>query len=265
MNNLIYEYEGHGITFQKGDSVMVNATEMAKSFGKQPKDWLKGKQSEEYLDALLKGRNIRLTDFVRVTKGGRNPGTWFHKDIALEFARWLSPAFSIWCNDRIMELMEHGFTATPSTLEEMLANPDLVIGLATQLKKERDENKLLEARNRDMAPKAMFMDRVMDTEKYLDMGQTAKVLGLPYGRNTLFKKLRDKGVLFKDKNEPKQTYIDRKYFLLKERLLTVGGKDVAVVKVLVTQKGLKWLAGELWAELGSVAMSGAALLEIDTH
>jgi hypothetical protein len=28
-----------------------------------------------------------------------------HEDVALEFARWLSPAFAIWCNDRIKEIL----------------------------------------------------------------------------------------------------------------------------------------------------------------
>ena len=63
-----------------------------------------------------------------------------HEDVAMEFARWLSPKFAIWCNDRIKELMQVGFTATPATLEAMIANPDLIIGMATQLKQLRAEN-----------------------------------------------------------------------------------------------------------------------------
>lgn len=38
--NQIFQYNGSPITFQKGDSVMVNATEMAKPFGKLVGDWL---------------------------------------------------------------------------------------------------------------------------------------------------------------------------------------------------------------------------------
>lgn len=56
-------------------------------------------------------RNSTTADLVRVTKGGNdknNQGTWMHEDVALEFARWLSPAFAIWCNDRIKELLTTG-------------------------------------------------------------------------------------------------------------------------------------------------------------
>ena len=71
-----------------------------------------------------------------------------HEDVAIEFARWLSPAFAIWCNDRIKELLTLGMTATQPTLEAMLDDPDLVIGLATKLKAQREENARLEAENR---------------------------------------------------------------------------------------------------------------------
>jgi len=66
------------------------------------------------------------------TQSGRGPdrGTWLHEDVALEYARWLSPAFAIWCNQRIKELLKYGFTATPEKLEEMILNPDFIIKLA---------------------------------------------------------------------------------------------------------------------------------------
>lgn len=141
--NQIFQYNGSPITFQKGDSVMVNATQMAKSFGKEPKFWLMNQSTTDYLNELSKVRNLTLTDLVQVTKGGNNPGTWMHEDVALEFARWLSPAFAIWCNDRIKELLQYGMTATQPTLEQMINNPDLVISLATQLKSEREEKQRL--------------------------------------------------------------------------------------------------------------------------
>ncbi len=83
---------------------------------------------------------------VEIKQGGnKEQGTWMHEDVAMEFARWLSPAFAIWCNDRIKELLTIGMTATQPTLEQMIDNPDLVIHLATQLKQEREERAKLEA------------------------------------------------------------------------------------------------------------------------
>ena len=95
--------------------------------------------------------DVRKSDFalIQTEKGGIDGGggTWMHEDVALEFARWLSPAFAIWCNDRIKELLKYGMTATQPTLDEMLDNPDLVIRMAIQLKQERAEKARLEAEN----------------------------------------------------------------------------------------------------------------------
>ncbi|MDQ1087190.1 hypothetical protein QE390_001736 [Siphonobacter sp. SORGH_AS 1065] len=45
-------------------------------------------------------RNLHSDTLIKTINGGSNPGTWMHEDVALEFARWLSPAFAIWCNDQ---------------------------------------------------------------------------------------------------------------------------------------------------------------------
>ena len=73
------------ISFLKGDNVLVNATEMAKPFSKSPSKWLEQVQTKEFLTAL---QTIRQTDSLITTYVGRNGGTWFHEDVALEFARW---------------------------------------------------------------------------------------------------------------------------------------------------------------------------------
>lgn len=127
MNNpIVYSYKGSEISFMSGENVMVNATEMAKPFGKTTKDWLRTNASIEFINSLSAVRQICPSQLVVVRKGNSNEfeqGTWMHEDVALEFARWLSPAFAIWCNDRIKELLKHGITATPQTIESILADP----------------------------------------------------------------------------------------------------------------------------------------------
>ena len=104
---------------------MINATEMAKPFGKSPKDFLKTEQTKVYIGTLGEVKKILSSDLVRVIYGD-NGGTWMHEDVAMEFARWLSPAFAIWCNDRIKELLQYGMTATQPTLEQMITTPILL-------------------------------------------------------------------------------------------------------------------------------------------
>ena len=100
-----FTYEGNPITFATCGNVMMNATQMCKPFGKTPKDWLRTNQAQDFINTLSVVRQKCLTDLVVVYQGGTTQGTWMHEDVAVEFARWLSPKFAIWCNDRIKDML----------------------------------------------------------------------------------------------------------------------------------------------------------------
>ena len=121
-----YKYKHDEIDYNvsflnKNGHQMINATEMAKPFNKNATHWLRNQQSQDYIEAYCELRNCNSTDLLQVTYGN-NGGTWMHEDIALEFARWLSPKFAIWCNDKIKELLKNGYvylkTASPNELNE---------------------------------------------------------------------------------------------------------------------------------------------------
>lgn len=108
---------------------------------------------------------------------------------------------------------------------------------------EQERVALLEKQLKHNEVKINFIDRVIASEDMIDIGQCAKVLELPFGRNTLFKELREKGIFFKNKNEPKQAFIERGYFKLKEAFIETNTHGtISVIKVLVTQRGLGYLS-----------------------
>lgn len=211
--NQIFQYNGSPISFQKGDSVMVNATEMAKPFGKRCNDFLSTKQTNELINSLSAKTGISATGLVIVNQGGNNQGTWLHEDLALIFAQWLSPDFYLWCNDRIKELLQYGMTATQPTLEQMINNPDLVISLATQLKNEREEKQRLrvqaeqqqvtiELQSKELAkaaPKVDYYDTHLLSENALTTTQIAKEIGLTAEK--LNNKLKELGIQFKQSKQ----------------------------------------------------------------
>ena len=53
-----FNYNGFDITFNQGREVLINATEMAKPFGKTPKDWLRTNQSQDFINSLSSVRQI---------------------------------------------------------------------------------------------------------------------------------------------------------------------------------------------------------------
>ena len=113
-----FDYEGQQITFEFADgNKMVNATEMARPFGKLVADFLRLKGTEEYIE-LLEDRygNSHIEakrEVLRVVKGGdaQLQGTWMDEKLALKFAAWLSPRFELWVYDRIQELLTSGTTS----------------------------------------------------------------------------------------------------------------------------------------------------------
>lgn len=104
------------------------------------------------------------------------------------------------------------------------------------------EKQQLEQQNAKLQPKAAFADAAFATDDKVDIGMSAKILKLGFGRNTLFDKLRKAGVFFANRNEPKQRFIDAGYFEMKEKFIERNNHPGFVVtKVLVTQKGLAYL------------------------
>lgn len=218
----IFQYNGSDITFNSGSTVMVNATQMAKPFGKRPVDWLKTAQSQEFLKAMSEVKKITSEDLLKIKKGGDNhaQGTWMHEDVALEFARWLSPEFAIWCNDRIKELLRHGMTATPQTIDAIIADPAAGIRLLQALQQERDERQRLQQENAEQAatleqrrhtialqtaqlqksaPKVNYYDQTLLSTSTLTMTQVAKSLGLNV--DELTSRLKTAGIIYRQSGQ----------------------------------------------------------------
>lgn len=124
--------------------------------------------------------------------------------------------------------------------------PSIPQSFAEALELAAHQARELEAKDKQLAiqaPKVSFADRVIDSGNLVDIGQAAKLLKLPFGRNTFFRKLSEDGILFKGRNEPKQEYIERGYFELREQPIPRNNHpSLLVTKVLVTQSGLFWLS-----------------------
>ncbi len=191
MNLQLFNYNNNPVSFRKeNDTVYVNATEMAKPFGKRPIDYLKLTSTTELIEAKVRKNHIAESQLVITERGGLNPGTWLNEDIAIDFAQWLSVDFRLWVSDRIKELMKYGFTATPDTLENLVKNPQLLIDLATALKEERATNArktaqldLANSTIKSQAPKVEYFDEVLQSKSDIttttidgELGMSAQAL-----------------------------------------------------------------------------------------
>ncbi len=102
----VMEFHGSQIAFEEiNGKMMINATQMAKPFGKMPKDWLRTQQAKELVKVVSVAHICLTNDLQVVRQGGVNQGTFFQEDVALFFAQWLSPEFYLACNRKLKELL----------------------------------------------------------------------------------------------------------------------------------------------------------------
>ena len=199
----IFSFHGSNVTFKNEDgTVMVNAVEMAKPFGKRTRDWLKTQSSNEFIKVLSDAKKIASADLVVVTKGGdKEQGTWMHEDVAIEFARWLSPMFAIWCNDRIKELITTGQTSLniPKTYQEALR------ALADEVdRREKAEQLALESEKvakQEKAEKEMAIKTLEEKQPEIDFANSfEKVSEGSMLVREVAKRLTQNGIIIGDKN-----------------------------------------------------------------
>jgi len=101
---------------------------MAQSFGKRPNDYLNLPSTSEMINAITRKNGIAQNQVVSTIRGGNNSGTWMSEDVAIEFARWLSPAFTLWANDRIWSYgIDEPNTSTFSPTAEQKSYKRIVI------------------------------------------------------------------------------------------------------------------------------------------
>lgn len=119
---ILHDYNGFSIPQRELDSY-VSLTQMAIPFNKKVNDYLRLKATEEYLQALSSDTGIPVSELIVIVKGNYSDkieqGTWGHKLVALDFARWLNPSFSVWANTHILTLVETGTTSLKNDLSNM--------------------------------------------------------------------------------------------------------------------------------------------------
>jgi pyruvate-formate lyase len=85
-------------------NVMVNATEMAKVFGKRVGVFMKTENVKEFIFELERTPNGVRSD-CKITDNRGHMGMYFDRRLALKFAAWLDVKFEIWVYSKIEEIL----------------------------------------------------------------------------------------------------------------------------------------------------------------
>ncbi len=217
-------------------AAMINATSMAKPFGKKPADWLRLSSTKQFFTALAEVKSTPVNELKRRVKTNSNDGfekgIWIHEDAALEFARWLSSAFAIWNNERTKELLITGKTETGQT-EQQLS----VVASYLRSKVEQIENAMsVQAR------KAAYHDAVLQSRTLIPATVIAKELGL--SAVALNKLLHERKIIYKNDTHwvLYSNYQGKGYTGTKTALyIDSGGKYHSNIHTYWTEKGREFI------------------------
>jgi anti-repressor protein len=157
------------------------------------------------------------------------------KPEAQKFRKWVT-------SEVLPAIRQTGGYNLPQSLPEALR-------LAADL---AEKNEALALENAELKPKADFHDAVTASDDVTQLATACQVLDLPFGRNTLFQRLRNRGVLISGgdrHNLPKQRFVEQGLFTVKESSYLDEDRQVHVrFTTYVTQKGIQWLRREFQLE-----------------
>lgn len=169
MKTRIFEFNGNEISFSMDEenNLMVNATEMAKPFNKNIKDFMRNEDTKIFISECLKREN---SPFIRENSNkpleelkeedlyvsSQKSGTWMHRVLALKFAAWLNPSFELWVFSTIETLLFGKYVEREASLERSL-----------KLEKERSSliNKPTSERTGEDFERFLEIDRLLKAEK----------------------------------------------------------------------------------------------------
>lgn len=107
---------------------------------------------------------------------------------AKRFKRWVT-------SEVLPAIRKHGLYATDNVIEQTIQNPDYIIHVLTEFKKEREGRLVAEQQVQELKPKATYYDLVLQNKSLLSVSKIAKDYGM--SARALNKLLHELGVQYK--------------------------------------------------------------------
>ena len=152
--------------------------------------------------------------------------------------------FERWVFDEVLPTIhKHGAYMTDEALYKAITEPDFLISLATELKKEKEARRKAELKIEQDKPKVLFANAVGVTKSNCTIGNLSKILkqnGIEIGQRRLFQWLRDNDYLMKtgmDKNRPTQMAMEKGLFRVNERHRVGSNGTLTFFTTYVTGEG----------------------------
>lgn len=165
------EFGELGILNENG-SILFPGTECAKALGysnphKAISDHCRALTKREVIDSIGRQQEMNFIpegDLYRLIVRSKLPS-------AEKFERWVF-------DEVLPTIRKHGAYMTPEKIDQILADPDTIIKLATELKRSRTEIAVRDQIIGEMKPKADYVDMVLKSTGLMTVSQIAKDYGM---------------------------------------------------------------------------------------
>ncbi|HFE1900004.1 TPA: phage antirepressor [Staphylococcus aureus] len=170
---------------------------------------------------------------------------------AKRFKRWVT-------SDVLPAIRKHGIYATDNVIEQTLKDPDYIITVLTEYKKEKEQNLLLQQEIGELKPKADYVDEILKstgtlatTQIAADYGISAQKLNKLLHEARLQRKVNKQWVLYSEHMGKSYTESDT------IPIVRSDGREDTVLQTRWTQKG-RLKIHEIMTEFGYEANLGGA-------
>ena len=196
-----------------------------------------GEQNIKHVPEEWKGViSVMTPGGMQQMTGFKEQGLYFYlarsdKPAALPFQKKIA-------GEIMPSIRKHGMYTSPQKAEELFTNPDNIMTILQNWKKDRDRMVALEAKVEADHPKVLFADSVAASDDAVLIRQFAKQLaqnGFETGERRFYETLRQDGFLIKkpggDRNTPSQRAMEMGLFNIKETAITHSDGKISLSTV----------------------------------
>ncbi|HEH0431195.1 TPA: phage antirepressor KilAC domain-containing protein, partial [Staphylococcus aureus] len=165
---------------QNNENNLFDLETVAKSLGitqfKNGKEYVKWERVNKYLSKYL---SPQVGNFSQpLGKGDFIPEAMVYK-LAFKAGNSTAEKFQDWLAMEVLPaIRKHGIYATDNVIEQTLKDPDYIITVLTEYKKEKEQNLLLQQEIGELKPKADYVDEILKSTGTLATTQIAADYGI---------------------------------------------------------------------------------------
>ena len=254
MNNLMI-FEGREVeVFELNGEILFNPRDVGKcldlddssvrkAIGKMNSNQVKKLTNSDVKDMHIRKLNNAGENFLKEA-GVYKLAFKSHKESAERFQDWVT-------DEVLPQIRKTGGYIPTNEEDDETAILAKAVMIAQKTIEKKDE--LLKAKNRELEDKNKFINQIASSQNTLLVREVAKVIsskegGIVIGEKKLYQKLRDWGLIFKNKNEPKQQYIKQGLFEMTEGVRNTSTGIFTYQTMRVTGKGQKYILDRLLRE-----------------